>query len=166
MKEFKPTALLIKTHTITGLKYFCKSTNLSNLESYSGSGKYWKKHLIKHGKTFTTGVVGIYYEKQRCVDSALRFSEEQNIVDSKEWANLRPENGLDGGARPDDYVFSDETKEKMAKSGGHMKGKKQSPEHIAKRAAAMVGNKNGIGNKGNTGGIPWNKGLRKQDNIK
>jgi len=42
-------------------------------------------------------VLGVYYEKDRCVNAALQFSADNDIVKSKEWANQKPENGLDGG---------------------------------------------------------------------
>ena len=93
---FSGTALLVFTHNVTGLKYFCKTTKLNSLNTYNGSGVYWKKHLNKHGKDISRGVVGIYYDKARCVKAALEFSKEHNIDTSKEWANLIPENGLDG----------------------------------------------------------------------
>lgn len=94
---FAPTALLIKTHNKTGKKYFCKTTRLDLLDKYYGSGVVWKKHIKKHGKDISTGVVGIYYEKDRCVEAALRLSEEWKIIESDEWANVIYENGLDGG---------------------------------------------------------------------
>jgi hypothetical protein len=93
---FAPTALLVKTHNKTGKKYFCKTTKLTSLEKYHGSGVVWKKHISKHGKDISTGVVGVYYEKDRCVETALRLSKEWNIVESNEWANVIYENGLDG----------------------------------------------------------------------
>jgi hypothetical protein len=43
MKLFKPTTLYVKTHNITGLKYFGKTTN--DPFKYKGSGKYWLDHL-------------------------------------------------------------------------------------------------------------------------
>jgi len=54
MKEFKPTYLCIKEHSITGLKYLCKTTETDQylVEEYRGSGKYWKRHLIEHGKEY------------------------------------------------------------------------------------------------------------------
>ena len=41
------THLYIKTHNITGLKYFGKT--IGNPYSYKGSGTYWNNHLKKHG---------------------------------------------------------------------------------------------------------------------
>jgi hypothetical protein len=93
-----PTALMIKTHNVTGKKYFCKTTKLDKLEKYHGSGTVWKRHLKVFGKDITTEILGIYYDKQRCVEAALKFSTENDIINSKEWANLILENGLDGAS--------------------------------------------------------------------
>ena len=38
--DFAPTALLVMTHNVTGMKYFCKTTRLKNLHWYKGSGLY------------------------------------------------------------------------------------------------------------------------------
>ena len=93
---FQPTALLVMQHNVTGLKYFCKTAQLHWLNYYKGSGKYWKRHLAKHGKDITVGVLGTYWDEKRCTEAALKFSRENNIVESDEWANLIEENGLDG----------------------------------------------------------------------
>ena len=58
-KTFKPTYLYIKTHKTTGLKYFGKTA--SSKDSYSGSGKYWLRHLAKHGDNIDTEIIG-YFE--------------------------------------------------------------------------------------------------------
>ena len=93
---FKPTVLLVKEHNVTGKKYFCKTTRLDVVHWYLGSGIHWKRHLKIHGKNVTTGILGFYLDKQKCVDAALAFSKENNIVESKEWLNLIEENGLSG----------------------------------------------------------------------
>ena len=93
---YHPTALLVMEHRITGMKYFCKTTQLKCLSSYKGSGVYWKKHLQKHGKDITVGLLGVYYEEDRCREAALKFSNDNNVVESNEWANLIHENGFDG----------------------------------------------------------------------
>jgi hypothetical protein len=97
---FRPTALLVQTHNVTGLKYFCKTNDLAKAHWYKGSGIVWKRHLKKHGNNVTTGIMGLYLERQRCVEAALEFSRANNIVASKEWANLVEENaetGAQGG---------------------------------------------------------------------
>ena len=96
------TILYIKTHNKTGLKYFGKSQKSFGIfEKYSGSGAYWIKHLRKHGNDVTTRIYGIFdesdlYYREILVKIALDFSETNNIVESKEWANLIPEDGIDG----------------------------------------------------------------------
>lgn len=93
----KPTYLYIKEHSITGLKYFGK-TYKQHPDNYLGSGKYWKKHIKKHGEEFVkTTWCQLFTDEKQLIDYAIKFSEENNIVDSKEWANLKNENGLDGG---------------------------------------------------------------------
>jgi hypothetical protein len=93
---WQPTALLVMRHQVTGLRYFCKSTRLQEIGYYRGSGKHWKRHLKKHGIHIDVGVLGIYYEKDRCMAAAQKFSIENNVKTSPEWANLIDENGLDG----------------------------------------------------------------------
>ena len=94
--SFAPTALLVLTHNVTGLKYFCKTSQFDIVHRYKGSGVYWKRHMRVHGRNVTAGVLGIYFEQDRCVAAALKFSQENDIVKSREWANSILENGLDG----------------------------------------------------------------------
>jgi len=101
MKPFLPTTLYIKTHNITGLKYFGKTTG--DTVKYKGSGKYWTDHLKKHGNDVTTEIVGHFTDKKLCEEVAKRFSKDNDIIYSlnehgkKIWANQVVENGLDGG---------------------------------------------------------------------
>lgn len=92
---FKPTYLYIKTHNITGLKYFGKTTAKDPFK-YRGSGTVWLRHLKKHGRDISTEILGHYTNKEECLNAALEFSKENNIVESAEWANLKEES-LDGG---------------------------------------------------------------------
>ena len=96
MTEFAYTALLVMTHNKTGLKYFCKTTRMNELNTYKGSGVHWKRHLRKHGRDVSVGVLGLYSDKERCMKAALDFSQENNIIASDQWANLIDENGLTG----------------------------------------------------------------------
>ena len=92
------TYLYIKQHEITGLKYFGKTTK--NPETYLGSGKYWKKHIKKYGQNFVKTIwYQLFIDKNELIQYALDFSKRNNIVNSKEWANLKEENGLDGGMK-------------------------------------------------------------------
>ena len=103
--SFSPTALLVMTHNVTGLKYFCKTSQLDKLQYYKGSGIYWKRHRKIHGSDIYVGVLGLYYDKERCTEAALKFSKENNIVESDEWANLIEENGLDGQGLGKNHVL-------------------------------------------------------------
>lgn len=87
-------SLYIKTHNKTGMKYFGKTTK--NPHTYKGSGKIWKRHIAKYGYDVTTEVVGQFLCQDECTAYALALSEELDIVNSPDYANLIPENGLDG----------------------------------------------------------------------
>lgn len=93
---FKPTYLYIKTHNKTGLKYFGKTTS-KDPYTYPGSGTYWSRHLKEHGVDISTEILGYYEDKEFCISEAINFSETNDIVNSTEWANLIPENGINGG---------------------------------------------------------------------
>lgn len=105
----KPTYLYIKEHTKTGLKYFGK-TYKHHPDDYLGSGKYWKKHIKKHGEEFVeTTWCQLFTDEKELTEFAINFSQENNIVESDKWANLKNENGLDGG-------FDKHTKESNEKN--------------------------------------------------
>ena len=113
--------LCIFQHKKTGKKYFSKTTRYfteSDLLKYGGSGVYWRKHLKKHGKELTVQIHGIYSLDETSTDYvkpiALKFSEDNDIVNSKEWANLIPENGLNGNGPPSYYKCSEETRKKLS----------------------------------------------------
>jgi hypothetical protein len=63
----------------------------------------------------------LFDDKQTLIDYALSFSTENKICESNEWANLKPENGLDGGCIGTHRLQS--TKDKLSKAN---KGKKHS----------------------------------------
>ena len=89
--------LYVKTHLDTGLKYFGKTTE--NPFRYKGSGKYWKSHLKVHGYNVSTEVVSQFNlpgDEDLLVEWAMSFSAKNDIAGSPEWANIIPENGLDG----------------------------------------------------------------------
>jgi hypothetical protein len=154
--------LYIKTHNETGLKYFGVTT--ADPHKYNGSGKHWVRHLKKHGNNVTTEIFKQFKEKSpELIETALKFSKENDIVNSKLWANLIPENGLDGGttncaayinengivelidvdaanerglvAESKGRKYSDEVNKKKGKSGekNYMFGKKHSEESKLKQ---------------------------------
>jgi len=117
MKTFKPTYLYIKQHNVTGLKYFGKTIESDPIK-YKGSGKYWLRHLLKYGNNVTTVWYQLFTDINELKEYALNFSKEQNIVESKEWANLKPEDGLRGGGVKGIKLgpMSDEHKQKIRES--------------------------------------------------
>jgi len=92
-------SLYIKCQPKNNVQYFGKTINDPYL--YSGSGVVWKDMHKKHNiKDVVTMVVGQFDENDpMLVEYALGFSAANGIVDSKAWANLVPEDGLDGGPR-------------------------------------------------------------------
>jgi len=103
--------LYVKTHNVTGLKYLGKTAR-SNPEKYKGSGKYWRRHLKKHGNFVTTEIIGKFYNEYEASKFALQYSKDNNVVQSPDWANLKEENGLDGS--PKGVKFSKEHKKKLS----------------------------------------------------
>lgn len=96
-RKFKPTRLAVKE--LNGLKYFCKTVR-KNILKYPGSGIFWYKHVCKYGKKNikTLWVSDWFYCPHHLQEFALMYSEYNQVVESNEWANLRPENGLDGAS--------------------------------------------------------------------
>lgn len=87
--------LMIKTHNVTGLKYLCY-TQKDDHNLYKGSGKYWKRHLKDHGDDITTELLYETEDYNNFIEYAIFKSKEFNIVESKDWANLRIEDGNGG----------------------------------------------------------------------
>jgi hypothetical protein len=92
-----PTVLYIKQHSVTGLKYFGKTTKKDPVK-YKGSGVDWRLHLKEHGSEniITTIVFGPCTDPIAVSKFAIDFSIKNNIVKSDEYANCKIENGLDG----------------------------------------------------------------------
>lgn len=90
-----------KRHRITGLNYFGKTTSDPYL--YHGSGLYWSEHLKKYGVLIDTIQAWEFNNTEECSKFAINFSIENDIVDKRDglgkkiWANLKIENGIDGG---------------------------------------------------------------------
>lgn len=110
---FRPTYLYIKQHLTTGKLYFGKT--VKNPETYLGSGVHWKRHINKHGKeNVVTLWYCLFFDEESITSFAVLFSNQQNIVESDNWLNLIPENGLDGGLKG--ISFSDKHKENISKA--------------------------------------------------
>jgi hypothetical protein len=84
-----------KTHKVTGLKYLGKT--IHDPYKYEGSGTYWRRHCDKHGYDVDTEILFETDSKEELKNKGLYYSELWNVVESEEWANLKPESG-DGGA--------------------------------------------------------------------
>lgn len=127
MSIYKPTRLYIKKHTVTEKRYFGKSTR-QNINSYKGSGKKWSNHIKKHGKehVVTEWISDWFHDKKEIKEFALAFSEIFDIVNSDEWANLKEENGVDGGSD---------------KGRGGFAGKKHTKEHCEYLSKKYKGHK-------------------------
>lgn len=84
--------LMIKTHTVTGLKYLCITRQIDH-GKYSGSGIHWKAHLKKHGRTYTTKVIYQSSDYDTFVNVCEYVSKELDVVKSSEYANSIHETG-------------------------------------------------------------------------
>lgn len=104
-----------KTHNITGLQYFGKTSR--DPYNYKGSGVYWKRHLKTHGNDVATEIIASFddiTQKEELIQFATNYSNTHKICESKLWANLKPENGLDGGTFSE--WISESTRKKMSKN--------------------------------------------------
>ena len=137
---FTPTWLYIKQHNKTGLKYFGKHVGCDP-HKYKGSGTYWRHHLRVHGNDVTTIWSHLFNSKSELVNYAITFSHKNNITESNDWANLKPENGLDGN--PHGLILSESHKAKIsAGSKGKLKGRiapNRGIKHTA-RTRTKIGN--------------------------
>lgn len=87
--------LYLKEHKITGMKYL-GMTSAADPYKYQGSGKYWRNHLAKHGTLIETIILFKSEDKTKIKEKGKFYSELYNVVESKEFANLKIEEG-DGG---------------------------------------------------------------------
>jgi hypothetical protein len=84
-----------KTHKVTGLKYL-GYTSSNDPQKYKGSGKYWRRHVDKHGYDVDTEILFETGNKEELRAKGLYYTKLWNVVESKEWANLKPESGNGG----------------------------------------------------------------------
>ena len=132
--------LYAKQHNKTGLRYFGKTTR--DPYQYNGSGKYWISHCNKHDWDITTTWVHAYEDIALCEQEALFFSEVYDIVESSDWANLKPENGCDGGSVKG-RILGPQSVEHSSKISNALKGKTRvkgykRPEHSEKMKIIMA----------------------------
>jgi hypothetical protein len=92
----KKYILYLKTSPL-GLKYLGKTTK--DPFKYKGSGKIWLRHLKKHNilaNEIKTEILFESYDLEEFKINSKEISVKLNIVESKEFANLKIEEG-DGG---------------------------------------------------------------------
>jgi hypothetical protein len=155
IQNFLPSRLAIKE--LAGKLYFCKSTK-ANIESYTGSGIYWKKRIKKYGKenVKTLWVSDWYHCPHEIQEVALHFSRENQIVENERWANIKPENGLDGGGVTPDIIAKIAASKKANGTENS-----NSPESIAKMLATKK--KNGTMNSNTASSVAKALATRKEN---
>lgn len=90
----KTIYLYLKTHNKTGLKYIGQTTR--DPFKYNGSGKYWKRHLKKHGNDVSTEILLKTNDEKELKEAGLYYSDLWDIVNSENFANLTTEEGQGG----------------------------------------------------------------------
>ena len=86
--------LYLKTHNTTGLNYLGYTSQDPLV--YRGSGKYWLRHLAKHGYDVSTKILFKSSDKNAIKARGIELSKLLNIVESVDYANLIEERA-DGG---------------------------------------------------------------------
>ena len=86
-----------KTHRKTGLNYLGKTTQ--DPFKYRGSGLIWIRHIKKHGDDIDTVILKECSTNDEVKTWGLYYSNLWNIVESKEWANIKPEAGEGGSLK-------------------------------------------------------------------
>jgi hypothetical protein len=144
-----------KTHRKTGLKYLGYTSR--DPFSYTGSGKYWCRHIKVHGHDIDTEILLQTDDKTKIKDLGLYYSNLWNIVESKEWANLKNENGTGGAMGPDSrkkvskkMKGRPKSKEWRENHSKIMTGKRHSTESKINHSNAMSGENNGMWGKTHT----------------
>lgn len=123
--------LYVKTHNKTGLKYL-GMTKSKDPHKYPGSGTRWLHHLRKHGYDYSTEIIKECIDKSELKIWGVYYSNLWNIVESDNWANLKPEEADGGG-------HSEETRRKI---GLKSKGRIQSAEARQKNSEKNAGERN------------------------
>jgi hypothetical protein len=138
-----------KTHRITGLKYLGYTSQ--DPVTYTGSGKYWARHIKVHGYNVDTEILCQTTDKTKIKDLGLYYSNLWNIVESKDWANLKNECGSGGAMGPDSRKKVSDKMKGRPKSlewreahSKTMTGKKHSDEAKINHSKAMSGSNNGM----------------------
>ena len=166
-EAIKPARLYIKQCPHCGLKYFGKSVR-QDIEKYPGSGVRWTSHLAKHKVKAVHLWNSDWHHDTSIKRFALKFSRMNKIVGSNAWANLREEDGLEGGNTFSGRRHTPETIEKMKLAA--IKRPPHSTETRNKIAKSKKGQGKGIERlrsqehqqnltKSLQGKAPWNVGV-------
>lgn len=117
----KPTRLYIKKCSHCNLQYFGKTVS-ENIERYKGGGVRWNHHLKKHeAKSLHVWNSDWYYHRDDIFGAAQTFSSENDIVESNNWANIVPEDGLNDRGNTSKFT--------AAKIGDALRGIPKSETH-------------------------------------
>ena len=144
VNNFQPTYLYIKQHSVTKKCYFGKTAKLDPIK-YLGSGTRWLRHIKLHRKEFVETLwYCLFLDQEELTKFALMFSEQQDVVKSEDWLNMKIEDGLDG-RDPASMVGN-----KYALGSKGPLGFKHTPETCAIQSAISTGNKNALGFKHTT----------------
>ena len=100
-----------KTHRKTGLKYLGKT--IRDPFEYQGSGHRWTRHIAKHGYEVDTEILLETENPEEIKKWGEYYSKLWNVIESKDWANLKAEQG-DGGW---DHVNAKLTSEDYSQRG-------------------------------------------------
>jgi hypothetical protein len=127
-----------------GLKYLGKCVNV-NPYKYKGSGVIWRRHINAHNISSDEIKTTILFEtedKDELKRMGIYYSNLWDVVNSKEFANLIPEQGDGGntGGFKKGIKFTDEHKKKLSEARSRQK---DSPERISKRADSVSKAKKG-----------------------
>lgn len=133
--------LYIKTHNKTGLKYLGK-TKSKDPHKYTGSGKYWKLHLDKHGYDYETSILLVTEDKNELKETGLFFSKIFGVVQSDEWANLKEENGEGGNPIGKNHFRYGKTLTQSHKEKLRKPKTKEHKLHMSQNHADFNGEKN------------------------
>ena len=163
--------LMIKKHNKTGLKYLCfTKTEGIEYDNYKGSGKHWLRHLKKHGSDISTTLI---YETDSPIEFkeyAIQKSKEYNIIESKDWANIRIEDGAGGDTVSNKKWITNGSKDKYILKteeipGGWKKGRsncvfnnKENQSKFSKKSDRVKA--------GKATSQAWKEGRVKRDNSK
>lgn len=108
--------------------------------AYSGSGKYWKAHLNKHGFDYDTEILKECSTPDEVKHWGEYYSELWDVVTSDEWANLKAESGDGGDPGPigrkkisEAQTGRKHTNEENTHKSKRQTGTKRSPEYLAKK---------------------------------